>query len=90
MTQRNRRDYLGTNEGVQSTLVQDIPNEIKMSYYPIGFVRCGRAACRISALMWRMGLSSNECSFQPQPLVCETFENCEGLSRVAVFDGMDA
>merc|ERR1719284_2150011 len=36
-------------------------------------------------------LKSNEmaeCSFQPQqPLVCDTFKNCEGLSRVAFLDG---
>merc|ERR1712107_608045 len=84
--------------------VLDIPNEIKVGYSPIGFVRCGRAACRISALKWKMGketggkkledphsLKSNEmaeCSFQPQqPLVCDTFKNCEGLSRVAFMDG---
>merc|ERR1712073_264381 len=79
--------------------VLDIPNEIKVGYSPIGFVRCGRAACRISALKWKMGketggkkmedphsLKSNEMaqvSFQPQqPLVCDTFKNCEGLSRL--------
>jgi len=29
-----------------------------------------------------------QCSFQPQqPLVCDTFKNCEGLSRVAFMDG---
>merc|ERR1711957_771146 len=84
--------------------VLDIPNEIKTGYSPIGFVRCGRAACRISPLKWKMGketggkkledphsLKSNEmaqCSFQPQqPLVCDTFKNCEGLSRVAFMDG---
>jgi len=84
--------------------VLDIPNEIKVGYSPIGFVRCGRSACRISALKWKMGketggkkmddphaLKSNEmaqCSFQPQqPLVCDTFKNCEGLSRVAFMDG---
>jgi len=84
--------------------VLDIPNEIKVGYSPIGFVRCGRAACRISGLKWKMGketggkkledphsLKSNEmaeCSFQPQqPLVCDTFKNCEGLSRVAFLDG---
>merc|ERR1711963_1007290 len=76
--------------------VLDIPNEIKVGYSPIGFVRCGRSACRISKLKWKMGketggkkmeephsLKSNEmaqCSFQPQqPLVCDTFKNCEGL-----------
>merc|ERR1719326_582603 len=84
--------------------VLDIPNEIKKGYSPIGFVRCGRAACRITTLVWKMGketggkklddphsLKSNEmaqCSFAPQqPLVCDTFKNCEGLSRVAFMDG---
>merc|ERR1712054_26477 len=84
--------------------VLDIPNEIKVGYSPIGFVRCGRSACRISKISWKMGketggkkmeephsLKSNEmaeCSFQPQqPLVCDTFKNCEGLSRVAFMDG---
>jgi len=84
--------------------ILDIPNEIKVGYSPIGFVRCGRAACRISKLKWKMGketggkkledphsLKSNEMaqvSFQPQqPLVCDTFKNCEGLSRVAFMDG---
>ena len=36
-------------------------------------------------------LKSNEmaeCSFQPQqPLVADSFKNCEGLSRVAFMDG---
>ena len=36
-------------------------------------------------------LKSNEmaeCCFQPQqPLVCDSFKNCEGLSRVAFMDG---
>merc|ERR1712216_365081 len=84
--------------------VLDIPNEIKVGYSPIGFVRCGRSACRISKLKWKMGketggkkmedphsLKSNEmaeCSFAPQqPLVADTFKNCEGLSRVAFMDG---
>merc|ERR1711890_75391 len=79
--------------------VLDIPNEIKVGYSPIGFVRCGRSACRISALKWKMGkkmedphsLKSNEmaeCTFQPQqPLVCDSFKNCEGLSRIAFMDG---
>merc|ERR1712066_1192143 len=62
--------------------VLDIPNEIKIGYSPIGFVRCGRAACRITWVKWKMGketggkkmedphsLKSNEmaeCAFQPQ------------------------
>jgi len=84
--------------------VLDIPGEIKCGYSPIGFVRCGRSACRITKLGWKMGketamkkledphsLKSNEaaeCTFAPQqPLVADTFKNCEGLSRVAFMDG---
>merc|ERR1712070_1303482 len=93
-----------TKEFAAQIQVLDIPNEIKVGYSPIGFVRCGRSACRISKLKWKMGketggkkmedphsLKSNEmaeCSFQPQqPLVADTFKNCEGLSRVAFMDG---
>merc|ERR1712139_613119 len=84
--------------------VLDIPGEIKVGYSPIGFVRCGRAACRISKLDWKMGketggkkaedphaLKSNEMAqvcFEPcQPLVVDSFKNCEGLSRIAFLDG---
>jgi elongation factor 1-alpha len=84
--------------------VLDIPNEIKTGYSPIGFVRCGRAACRVTALKWKMGketggkkmeephsLKSNEMAqvtFEPQqPLVADSFKNCEGLSRIAFMDG---
>jgi len=84
--------------------VLDIPGEIKMGYSPIGFVRCGRSACRISGIKWKIGketggkkmedphsLKSNEmaeCVFEPQqPLVVDTFKNCEGLSRIAFLDG---
>jgi elongation factor 1-alpha len=84
--------------------VLDIPNEIKTGYSPIGFVRCGRAACRVAAIKWKMGketggkkmedphsLKSNEMAqvtFEPQqPLVADSFKNCEGLSRVAFMDG---
>merc|ERR1711903_174433 len=82
----------------------DIPGEIKVGYSPIGFVRCGRAACRATKIVWKIGketggkkmeephsLKSNEmaeCSFAPQqPLVVDTFKNCEGLSRIAFLDG---
>merc|ERR1739845_121552 len=93
-----------TKEFKAQIQVLDIPNEIKVGYSPIGFVRCGRSACRISKLKWKMGketggkkmedphsLKSNEmaeCAFQPQqPLVCDSFKNCKGLSRVAFMDG---
>merc|ERR1712228_1120882 len=44
-----------TAEFAAQIQVLDIPNEIKVGYSPIGFVRCGRAACRISKLKWKMG-----------------------------------
>merc|ERR1712241_1446162 len=84
--------------------VLDIPGEIKVGYSPIGFVRCGRSACRITKMVWKMGketggkkmedphsLKSNEMAevtFEPQqPLVADSYKNCEGLSRVAFMDG---
>ncbi|KAK3257298.1 hypothetical protein CYMTET_33609 [Cymbomonas tetramitiformis] len=85
----------------------DIPGELKIGYSPIGFVRCGRAACRMTELTWKMGketggkkmesphsLKSNEVAqvtFAPQqPLVVDSFKNCEGLSRIALLDGNTA
>merc|ERR1711869_132981 len=87
--------------------VLDMPGEIKIGYSPIGFVRCGRSACRIAKMNWKIGketggkkmedphsLKSNEMAevnFAPQqPLVVDTFKNCEGLSRIAFLDGNTA
>merc|ERR1712023_346837 len=85
----------------------DIPGEIKVGYSPIGFVRCGRSACRASKFKFKVGketggkkmeephsLKSNEMAevvFRPQqPLVVDSFKNCEGLSRIAFLDGNTA
>merc|ERR1712118_624929 len=87
--------------------VLDIPGEIKIGYSPIGFVRCGRSACRIAKMNWKVGketggkkmeaphsLKSNEMAevvFRPQqPLVVDSFKNCEGLPRIAFLDGNTA
>merc|ERR1711898_51412 len=87
--------------------VLDIPGEIKIGYSPIGFVRCGRSACRATKFNFKVGketggkkmegphsLKSNEMAevvFQPQqPLVVDSFKNCEGLSRIAFLDGNTA
>jgi len=87
--------------------VLDIPGSIKCGYSPIGHVRCGRAACRVVKLNWKMGkdtggekadgpveLKTNDAAeaiFEPQqPLVVDTFENCDGLSRIAFMDGNSA
>ena len=76
-------------------------------YSPIGFVRCGRSACRATGFNFKVGketggkkmehphsLKSNEMAqvkFQPQqPLVVDSFKNCEGLSRIAFLDGNTA
>jgi len=85
----------------------DIPGEIKAGYSPIGFVRCGRSACRATGFNFKVGketggkkmesphsLKSNEMAevvFRPQqPLVVDSFKNCEGLSRIAFLDGNTA
>merc|ERR1712087_597893 len=85
----------------------DIPGEIKVGYSPIGFVRCGRSACRAKGFDFKVGketggkkmenphsLKSNEMAqvvFVPQqPLVVDSFKNCEGLSRIAFLDGNTA
>lgn len=87
--------------------ILDIPGEVKIGYSPIGFVRCGRSACRISSINWKVGketggkklesphaLKANEMAeivFEPmQPLVVDSFQNCEGLSRIAFLDGNTA
>lgn len=36
----------------------DIPGELKVGYSPIGFVRCGRAACRVVEIVWVIGKST--------------------------------
>merc|ERR1712054_282490 len=33
----------------------DIPGEIKLGYSPIGFVRCGRSACRATGFNFKVG-----------------------------------
>jgi len=59
----------------------DIPNEVKIGYSPIGFVRCGRSACKMTEIQWKIGketggkkaeaphaLKANEaasCKFEP-------------------------
>jgi len=33
----------------------DIPGEVKPGYSPIGFVRCGRSACKLTKINWKIG-----------------------------------
>merc|ERR1712071_153284 len=81
--------------------------QFKAGYSPIGFVRCGRSACRATKFNFKVGketggkkmdnphsLKSNEMAevvFVPQqPLVVDSFKNCEGLSRIVFLDGNTA
>jgi elongation factor 1-alpha len=43
------------NFTAQVQTLDNIPNEIKSGYSPIGFVRCGHAACKITAINWKVG-----------------------------------
>merc|ERR1712146_542223 len=77
--------------------VLDIPGEIKVGYSPIGFVRCGRSACRVSKIVWKIGketggkkmeephsLKSNEmaeCNFVPQQPLVSTPSRTARASR---------
>jgi len=49
--------------------LDNIPNEIKPGYSPIGFVRCGHAACKITAIRWKLGKETgNKKLDQPHSL----------------------
>jgi elongation factor 1-alpha len=84
--------------------LDNVPNEIKPGYSPIGHVRSGNAACKINAINWKIGketggqklenpfsLKANEKAevvLEPaRPLVVDTFQNCEGLARIAFLEG---
>merc|ERR1712100_674381 len=101
-------DTLASSDNFSAQVsVLDIPGSIKPGYSPIGHVRCGRAACRLVKINWRLGketggekaegameLKTNdqaEAVFVPQqPMVVDSFANCEGLARIAFLDGNSA
>merc|ERR1711865_1295004 len=69
----------------------DIPGEIKAGYSPIGFVRCGRSACRATKFNFKVGKETGGKKMDnPHSLVVDSFKNCEGLSRIAFLDGNTA
>merc|ERR1711874_192176 len=88
---------------VAQVQIMNHPGELKVGYCPIGFVRTGRSAIRLSEIAWKVGketggqkaeaksLKANEMaqvSFEPQqPFVVDSFKNCEGLGRIAVMEG---
>jgi elongation factor 1-alpha len=63
----------------------DIPGEVKAGYSPIGFVRCGRAACRITKIDWKVGKETGGKKLEaPHALKANemaqvTFEPCQPL-----------
>merc|ERR1712078_801791 len=80
-------DSLKTSDNFSAQVsVLDIPGSIKPGYSPIGHVRCGRAACRLVKIN-----DQAEAVFVPlQPMVVDSFANCEGLARIAFLDGNSA
>nr|ACF24595.1 translation elongation factor 1A-like [Gymnochlora stellata] len=44
-----------TGEFTAQVQVLDVPHEVKPGYSPIGFVRCGRSACKLKKINWKMG-----------------------------------
>merc|ERR1712093_835721 len=44
-----------SNFTAQIQTLDNVPNEIKPGYSPIGFVRCGHAACKITLINWKVG-----------------------------------
>ena len=68
--------------------VLDIPGEIKVGYSPIGFVRCGRAACRVSKVLWKIGKETGGKKME-EPHSLKSNEMAEvhaGLGRDPCFD----
>ncbi|GAB5370644.1 hypothetical protein AAMO2058_001510600 [Amorphochlora amoebiformis] len=44
-----------TGDFTAQVQVLDVPHELKPGYSPIGFVRCGRSACKLKKINWKMG-----------------------------------
>lgn len=107
MVYKDDNTLQSTKNFISQVQVLDIPGEVKPGYSPIGHVRCGRSACRMVKINWKMGKDTNnekmedpvslksgdsaEVIFEPQQaFVVDTFNNCEGLSRIAFMDGNSA
>eukprot|EP01135_Chromosphaera_perkinsii_P005738 Nk52_evm38s359 gene=Nk52_evmTU38s359 len=63
----------------------DIPGELKPGYSPIGFVRCGRSACRMTKINWKIGKETGRKKMEsPHSLKSNeaaevVFEPCQAL-----------
>merc|ERR1711957_550034 len=51
----------------QIQTLDNIPGELKTGYSPIGFVRCGRAACRMTEITWKMGKETGGQKLESPP-----------------------
>jgi len=104
MVHRNDESITRVAKFTVQVHVLNHPGELKVGYTPVGYVRTGRSAIRLSEIKWKIGketgntkvenpgsLKANEMAevvFEPnQPIVVETFKNCEGLGRVAIMEG---
>jgi len=69
----------------QIQTLDTIPNEIKVGYSPIGFVRCGHAACKITKIHWKVGKETGgkkvagPVSLKANEMAEVTFEPCKPL-----------
>jgi len=70
---------------VQVQTLETILNELKVGYSPIGFVRSGRAACKIKQLHWKIGRESggkmqeNPFSLKSNEMAEVTFEALKAI-----------
>jgi elongation factor 1-alpha len=63
----------------------DIPGEVKAGYSPIGFVRCGRSACKMTKINWKVGKETggkkmeDPHSLKANEMAEVVFEPCQAL-----------
>merc|ERR1712188_282642 len=55
MVYKKDTSLAGAESFVAQIQTLDIPGEIKVGYSPIGFVRCGRSACKLKEIQWKVG-----------------------------------
>jgi elongation factor 1-alpha len=58
MVPKGTSDLYAVQDFWAAVQILDHPGELKVGYTPIGFVRTGRAAIRMSAIQWKMGKST--------------------------------
>jgi elongation factor 1-alpha len=88
---------------VANCQIIDHPGQLKVGYTPIAFVRTARSAVRMTKILKKLPPKTKHweespnyikakdkavCEFCPaQPFVVDEFKKCEGLGRVAIFEG---